>query len=172
MKQLNDFLFVPLPASHKSYQSGEMYPDLRIPIREIALTHEQRFPIYDTSGVYTDPLSEIDITAGLGDVRKSKIVARNDTEMIVRDEANADPQADWAAHALQRSPRQAKANRAITQRYYARQGIITAEMEYVAIRENQGRELAQDQKITPEFVRNEIACGRAIIPANINHPEL
>lgn len=131
--QHDSFLTSPLTGSRKIYQHGDLYPDLRIPVREISLTNQENFCIYDTSGAYTDSDTEIDIKQGLPHVRH----------------ASAEASSQLAS---------------------ARRGIITPEMEFAAIRENQNRH--SHQQITPEFVRSEIAAGRAIIPANINHKEL
>lgn len=177
--QVNHTLRVPLSGSKKTYLTGNIYPDIRIPIREITQTNGDVFPVYDTSGVYTDPAIAIDITAGLLTIRDSWIESRDDTEMYqgrnIQPEDNGYQGSSKKYHgvldSLQRKPRRAK-NGSVTQLYYAKQGIITAEMEYAAIRENQNRELNPFKKITPEFVRDEIARGRAIIPANINHAEL
>ena len=194
----------PLPNSRKVYVQGSR-PDIRVPMREISLHDtptdfggEQNAPVlvYDTSGPYTDPEVIIDVRKGLGDVRSAWIDARGDTERLAGLSSNFGQQrlndAELAklrfAHV--RNPRRAKAGANVTQMHYARQGIITAEMEYVAIRENMKLQEARaagllDQQhaghsfgasipkeITAEFVREEIARGRAIIPANINHPEL
>jgi phosphomethylpyrimidine synthase len=151
--------------------------------------------VYDTSGPYTDPAADIDIRRGLADVRGSWIEARGDTEVLADLSSEygrrraADPTLDhlrFAAH--RRRPRRARSGCNVTQMHYARRGTITPEMEYVAIRENQRLELYRDllaqqhpghdfgaslpKAITPEFVRSELARGRAILPANINHPEL
>lgn len=184
----------PLPASNKVYQSGRLHPQLRVPHREIA-THpsagEPPLPVYDTSGPYTDPEAEIDINKGLPRWRTALITARGDVEAYDgRAVQAADNGGNASVPAFPHHPRplRAKDGVAVTQFEYARRGIVTPEMEYVAIRENEARkELAQkDQKlrdgedfgasipdfVTPEFVRDEIARGRAIIPCNINHPEL
>ncbi len=183
----------PLPASTKVHVPGTLHPDLRVPLREIALTgDEPPFRVYDTSGPYTDPQALIDIHAGLPRLRDPWIDARGDTVRYngrqVRPEDNglargARPEVQPFPSPNLR-PRRAKAG-AVTQMAYARRGIITPEMEYVAIRENLGREAALEKvldgesfgaaipaHVTPEFVRDEVARGRAIIPANINHPEL
>ncbi len=202
----------PLPQSSKIYVTGSR-PDLRVPMREIsqsdtpaAFGAEPNLPItvYDTSGPYTDPNVRIDIRKGLPPLRIHWIDERGDTEQLSGPSSGfgRDRLADAAtAHMrfeLQRAPRRAKAGANVTQMHYARRGIITPEMEYVAIRENCRRdELAAElrarggasaemllrqhkgesfgaaipQHITPEFVRDEIARGRAIIPNNINHPE-
>ena len=203
----------PFPASRKTYITGSR-DDLRVPQREVSLTNGEVVSLYDTSGPYSDPTVEIDVTRGLPDVRTPWIAARGDTEGYVgrshqvlddgvKGELRQALDADridalrQAAAALQRSPRRAMtgANRSgnVTQMHYARRGIVTAEMEYVALRENGKREWmaeyladpAREQRlrgnamgaslpaiITPEFVRDEVARGRAIIPANINHPEV
>lgn len=191
-----------LPASRKVYIQGST-PDIRVPMREISLTdtptglaqdgREKNPPVlvYDTSGAYTDPDVAIDLTKGLPDLRSPWIEARGDTEKLsglssefglqrARDIKTADLR---FAHI--QNPRRAKAGQNVTQLHYARQGIITPEMEYIAIRETQRQYEGTDQRqhegqnfgahlprvITPEFVRSEVAAGRAIIPANINHPE-
>ena len=201
----------PLPASRKVYVEGS-HPGVRVPMREVLLTNGEAVTLYDCSGPYTDPNVQIDVTKGLPAVREAAIVARGDTEayagraiLAVDDGLKPDERHDermaalrTAAAALQRVPRRAKAGANVTQMHYARKGIVTPEMEFVAVRENQRRlELAEDwrskygmdperearlrgnsmgaaipQIITPEFVRDEVARGRAIIPANINHTEL
>ncbi len=194
----------PLPASSKVYLQGSR-ADIRVPMREIALTDTQlesgseKNPpvrVYDTSGPYTDPDACIDLKKGLPDVRTAWIETRDDTEMLesVSSQFMQQRQSDPALAHLRfehiRQPRRAKAGNNVTQMHYARQGIVTPEMEYIAIRENMARaQLAQSEllrqqhggenfgalipeQITPEFVRDEVARGRAIIPANINHPEL
>ncbi len=192
----------PLPMSRKVYVEGSR-PDIRVPMREISQHDtplqngtEKNPPIfvYDTSGPYTDPQAKIDIRSGLTSVRGNWIAERNDTEELSgptsaygRERLN-DPKLAELRFNLQRLPRRAKSGMNVTQMHYARQGIITPEMEYVALRENQRIEglselitrqhpgdamgAAIPKLITPEFVRDEIARGRAIIPANINHPEL
>ena len=196
----------PFPASTKSYLSGAIHPELRVPVRDIALTNGEQVSVYDTSGPYTDPAAQIDVRQGLASVRGSWIEARGDSEFYVgRQRVALDDggkrgeedvrvaQLRAEAAALQRQPRRAKSGANVTQMHYAKRGIITPEMEYVALREN-GRcewmaEYQQDAArearlagnslgasipkiITPEFVRDEVARGRAIIPANINHPEI
>lgn len=189
-----------LPASKKVYIEGSR-PDIQVPMREISLTdtptglggeHNPPIMVYDTSGVYTDPNVQIDLNKGLPSVRQKWIEERNDTDVLsgltskfgqerLKDIRTADIR---FAHI--QNPRRAKAGKNVTQMHYAKQGIITPEMEYIAIRENQRRREAVDMRqhpgqnfgaknlkeITPEFVRQEVAEGRAIIPANINHPEL
>ncbi len=200
----------PFPASRKVHVPGHL-PGVNVPMREIALTNGERVTVYDTSGPYSDPAASIDIRRGLPDLRGPWLDARSDTETYegrqraalddgVKNEAEQNNttieriQALRAeAAGLQRTPRRAKAGQNVTQMHYARKGIVTPEMEYVAIRENGKREWMQEylndpvrearlrgnpmgaripQIITPEFVRDEVARGRAIIPANINHPEV
>jgi phosphomethylpyrimidine synthase len=191
------------PASEKIYVQGSR-PDIQVPMRKITLSDtpvhfgavEKNGPlyVYDTSGVYTDPNVEIDLKKGLSSIRSAWIEERNDTE-----ELNG-PSSDFGRQRLEdpataslrfehiRKPRRAKAGKNVSQMYYARQGIITPEMEFIAIRENQKMEEMRDlwkgqhpgdslgasipDVITAEFVRDEVARGRAIIPCNINHPEL
>jgi phosphomethylpyrimidine synthase len=194
----------PLPASRKVYVPGERYPELRVPMREISQTPtrhghgpEARVTpnppvfVYDSSGPYTDPQMRIDLREGLAPIRASWIAARGDTEELpgVTSEYGRAREADARLAGLRfshrRKPRMAKPGANVTQLHYARKGIITPEMEFVAVRENVKAEAALaaqhpgqswgaaiPRKITPEFVRDEVARGRAIIPANINHPEL
>lgn len=196
----------PFPASTKSYLSSSIHPELRVPVRDIALTNGEQVSVYDTSGPYTDPAAKIDVRSGLASVRGAWIEARGDSEYYVGrqrvalDDGGKRGEEDLRveqlraeAAALQRQPRRAKSGQNVTQMHYAKRGIITPEMEYVALRENGRREwMAQYQQdaarelrlagnsmgasipkiITPEFVRDEVARGRAIIPANINHPEI
>lgn len=174
----------PFPNSKKIYITGSRN-DIRVPMREISLSdtlledgsHEVNPPVrvYDPSGGYTDPAQTIDVHNGLPAIRQAWIDERGDTETLSavsseygRQRQN-DPNLAKLRFAHIRPPRRAKAGRNVTQMHYARQGVITPEMEFIAIRENQG---SADKVITPEFVRDEIASGRAIIPANINHPEL
>ena len=194
----------PFPRSQKIYVQGSR-PDIRVPMREISLDvtptafgGEINAPVlvYDTSGPYTDPAVQIDVRKGLGDVRSAWIADRDDTELLnglssrFGQERLANPELTRMRFAHVRNPRRAKPGRNVSQMHYARQGIITPEMEYIAIRENM--KLAEhraagllDQQhaghsfgasipkeITAEFVRDEVARGRAIIPANINHTEL
>ncbi len=158
--------------SQKAYISGEIHPFIRVPMRAIHLTNGEIFSTYDTSGIYTDPAMQIDASDGIPALRASWIDAREHSETYTSQHPiSFDPTAALLCPpTLQRIPTRAKPAQALTQLYYAKQGIITPEMEFAAIRENQGR--ANANPITAEFVRNEIACGRAIIPANINHPEL
>ncbi len=190
------------PKSRKVYVTGSR-PDIKVPFREISLSDtpsafgaEKNPPVvvYDTSGPYTDPNAKIDIRNGLPELRAKWIEERNDTEVLsglTSDYGNlrkTDPALAELRFNLTRKPRRAKAGKNVSQMHYARQGIITPEMEFIAIRENQRRENISEmiqrqhpgqdfgasipQIITPEFVRDEVARGRAIIPANINHPEL
>ena len=197
----------PFANSRKIHVEGSR-PDIRVPMREVSQTptrgsggDEENPPIfvYDTSGPYTDPGVEIDLTRGMPDVRTAWIEERGDTEILdgPTSEYGRARQNDPALASLRfehlRAPRRARAGANVTQMHYARRGIVTPEMEFVAIRENQRLdELRADPRysallrqhagqafgaglpdsITPEFVRGEVASGRAIIPANINHPEL
>lgn len=207
----------PLPNSRKVYVQGSR-PDIQVPMREISQDDtptsfggEKNPPIYvyDCSGIYTDPDAKIDIRSGLPAIRNAWIEERNDTELLSGPssaygiERLNDPKLTELRFNLQRKPRKAKAGKNVTQMHYARQGIVTPEMEYVAIRENLRRQeyieslkhaggkigakmvdlltrqhpgesfgASIPEQITPEFVRDEIARGRAIIPANINHPEI
>ena len=187
----------PLPGSRKIHVAGTLHPEIRVAMREVALdpsANEPPLRIYDSSGPYTDAAAQIDIAAGLPPLRRAWIEARGDVERYqgreVKPEDNGvsnvpGGKADVAEFPnVVKTPLRAKAGAAVTQIAYARRGIITPEMEYVAIRENIGRAraegLARDGEsfgaaipdyVTPEFVRDEIARGRAIIPANINHPE-
>ena len=188
-----------LPASRKVYVQGSR-ADIQVPFREISLTDtptalggepNPSILVYDTSGVYTDPTVSIDLNKGLPSVRGAWIDERGDTEVLNqlssefgRQRLN-DIRTETIRFAHITKPRRAKAGRNVTQMHYARAGIITPEMEYIAIRENQRQQAGVDMRqhpgqnfgaknlteITPEFVRSEVAAGRAIIPANINHPE-
>ena len=188
-----------LPASRKVYVQGSR-ADIQVPFREISLTDtptalggepNPSILVYDTSGVYTDPTVSIDLNKGLPSVRGAWIDERGDTEILDqlssefgRQRLN-DIRTQNIRFAHITKPRRAKAGRNVTQMHYARAGIITPEMEYIAIRENQRQQAGVDMRqhpgqnfgaknlteITPEFVRSEVAAGRAIIPANINHPE-
>ncbi len=163
-------LLEPFSNSKKIYLHGERYSDLRVPMREIHLTNQQTFKVYDTSGIYTDPQAHIDLNRGLYPLRESWIEKRADT--VSYPGIGPVHHANSLTQDLQRLPRQAKPGHGVTQLAYARRGIITPEMEFAAIRENQGY-INKDcsQTVTPEFICQEIAAGRAIIPANINHPE-
>jgi phosphomethylpyrimidine synthase len=210
----------PLPNSRKVYVQGSR-PDLQVPMREISQAEtpasmgaEINPPIYvyDCSGPYTDPAVKIDIRSGLAALREGWIAERGDTETLGKltsdygQQRLNDPELAEMRFDLKRAPRRAKPGKNVSQMHYARQGIITPEMEYIAIRENvlrnniaqqfrEGGDPSQNQRreglsemmlkqhpgqnfgasmpkqITPEFVRSEVAAGRAIIPANINHPE-
>ena len=187
----------PLPNSRKIYVAGSR-PDIRVPMREIAQSPTGDSPnppvtVYDCSGPYTDPLASIDIRKGLPALRADWIAERGDTEELTdlsseygRQRA-IDAELAGLRFDLARRPRRALAGKNVSQMHYARAGIITPEMEYVAIRENQKLDGLEDllrqqhpgqsfgasipRVITPEFVRDEVARGRAIIPNNINHPE-
>ncbi len=204
--QVDAAAIAPLPGSRKVYIEGSQ-PDIRVPFREITLSptkttgiDEENPPllVYDTSGPYTDPDAQIDLRRGLPALRRAWIEARDDTEFLTgptseygNRRAN-DPTLAQLRFDLTRTPRRAKAGKNVTQLYYARQGIITPEMEFIALRENQRRQTlgtaeverilghqhpgqsfgaSLPEEITPEFVRDEVARGRAIIPNNINHPE-
>ncbi|WP_407275609.1 phosphomethylpyrimidine synthase ThiC [Halothiobacillus sp. DCM-1] len=205
--QLSASVTAPFPASQKIFVTGSR-ADIRVPMREVSQTPtrtdrgiEQNppIPVYDTSGAYTDPSAHIDLLRGLSPLRAGWIAERQDTESLTGPSSAygqarlQDPKTAGLRFAHVRPPIKAKAGRNVTQMHYARQGIITPEMEFVAIRENNRlNELRADPRykallrqhqghsfgaaipdeITPEFVRDEIARGRAIIPANINHPEL
>ena len=191
----------PLPGSEKVYVQSENMPDVRVPMRKISLTDGTDITLYDTSGPYTDSNADIDVHKGLPNVRSAWLDDSQDSEFYqgrdTKPEDNGLVSEEKAFQFynphLQRQPRRAKAGKNMSQMHYARRGIITPEMEYVAIRENQKRsELEKEfntpermkrlagnsmgasipDVITAEFVREEIARGRAIIPANINHPEL
>ncbi|MCE9670448.1 phosphomethylpyrimidine synthase ThiC [Myxococcus stipitatus] len=194
----------PLPASHKVYVSGVLHPELRVPMREIRQTptrlghgaeaKETPNPsvyVYDSSGPYTDPAADIDLRRGLPALREAWILRRDDSVELggitsrYGQEREADPRLAGLRFGHRRKPRVARAGGNVTQLHYARKGVITPEMEYVALRENLRRDAALSaqhpgqawgaaipREITPEFVRDEVARGRAIIPANINHPEL
>ena len=191
------------PASEKIYVQGSR-PDIQVPMRKITLSDtpvhfgavEKNGPlyVYDTSGVYTDPNVEIDLKKGLSAIRAAWILERDDTEELAGPSSEFgqqrlhDPATADLRFELIRKPRRAKAGKNVSQMHYARLGIITPEMEFIAIRENQKMEEMRDlwkgqhagdsfgaaipDKITAEFVRDEVARGRAIIPCNINHPEL
>src|ERR1700733_8400085 len=191
--QLLHVVSEPLPASRKVYKPGTLHRELRVPMREITLhpaAGEPPLTVYDSSGPYTDPNQSIDIARGLPALRAAWIAARADTEAYpgrrVQPLDNGLAAGGHAApeFARLRAPLRARAGRAVTQLAYARAGIITPEMEFVAVRENVGRAAlgtsARDGNdwgaavpdfVTGEFVRAELAAGRAIIPANVNHPE-
>ena len=192
----------PYPASEKIYVQGSR-DDIRVPMRKITLSDtsvsmgvEKNPPIYvyDTSGVYTDPAVEINLLKGLSSVRGKWIEDRGDTEQLEQlssrygQERLSNPQLDSLRFQYTHTPKKAKSGANVSQMHYAKNGIITPEMEFIAIRENQ--KIAEQHAfylnqhpgesfgasipavITPEFVRSEVARGRAIIPCNINHPEL
>ncbi|MGZ5779353.1 MAG: phosphomethylpyrimidine synthase ThiC [Burkholderiaceae bacterium] len=214
--QVDEAAIQPLPNSRKVYIQGSR-PDIRVPMRQISQSDtpasfgaEKNPPIYvyDTSGPYTEPGVNIDIRSGLATPRLPWILERDDTEELPGPtsqygiERLNDPKLAELRFNLHRKPRRAKAGKNVSQMHYARQGIITPEMEFIAIRENlcrkeyleslkasgpMGNKLADlmgrqhpgqsfggsiPAEITPEFVRSEVARGRAIIPANINHPEI
>jgi len=195
----------PFPASTRLYVEGNL-PGVAVPMREIALKPTRRIDnsfedngtirVYDTSGPYADPAISIDVRKGLAPIRQQWILDRGDVEIIpetaseYRRQRLSDPTLDDLRFHNTRQALGAKPGKRVTQLHYARQGIITPEMEYIAIRENMGRAgeratnrqfrkhagmgfgSAIPEEITPEFVRSEIARGRAIIPSNINHPEI
>ncbi|ART99414.1 phosphomethylpyrimidine synthase ThiC [Yoonia vestfoldensis] len=182
-----------LPSSRKIYVNGNLYPEIRVPLREISVhptAGEPPLPVYDSSGPYTDSNSLPDIRQGLPGVRQDWIIGRGDVEPYqgrnTQDADNGFVKGDRLTPEFPVKPRayRAKEGKAVTQLAYARAGIVTPEMEFVAIRENQLREPISGPRdgndfganipdyVTPEFVRDEIAAGRAIIPANINHPEI
>jgi len=184
---VDDAAVKPLPNSAKTYLTGSR-PDLRVPMR--AITQSEGSPtilVYDTSGPYTDPQARIDIRKGLAPLREKWIEERGDSELLDGPSSEYgrrrldDPKLAEMRFDLKRKPRR---GRCVTQMHYARQGIVTPEMEFIALRENQklaeGLEMQHPGEsfgaslpkiITPQFVRDEVARGRAIIPANINHPE-
>jgi phosphomethylpyrimidine synthase len=173
-----DLSFKPFPRSEKRFLSGTIHPDIQVPYRRISLTptiaadgteiENPPVDVYDTSGPYSDPGVETSILKGLPQLREAWIEKRGDTEhqdgsaSAYRQERHADPELRSIAFPDIRNPRRARKGQNVSQMHYARRGIITPEMEYIAVRE----------KVDAEFVRSEVACGRAIIPANINHPEL
>lgn len=199
----------PLTGSRKIYVNGKLHPEIRVAMREIVLSDTERkfdfgFPseqntpvtVYDTSGPYTDPNVEIDLKKGLPRLRESWILDRNDVEQLPGTTSDygqqraADTQLDHLRFEHIAAPLRAKAGANVSQMHYAKNGLITPEMEYIAIRENQRfDELPADDPlrsqhrghsfgantpeghITAEFVRQEVASGRAVIPSNINHPE-
>ncbi|MCQ3788925.1 phosphomethylpyrimidine synthase ThiC, partial [Salmonella enterica subsp. enterica serovar Indiana] len=195
------------PNSKRIYVTGSQH-DIRVPMREIQLSptliggskdnpqfeENEAVPVYDTSGPYGDPEVAINVQQGLAKLRQPWIDARNDSEELddrssaYTRERLADDGLDDLRFTDLLTPKRAKAGKRVTQLHYARKGIVTPEMEFIAIRENMGRERIRSEvlrhqhpgmnfgarlpeNITPEFVRDEVAAGRAIIPANINHPE-
>jgi len=177
----------PFPASRKIHVAGKL-PGVQVPFREISLSPTRDFQgqltpnepvvLYDTSGPYTDPAVTIDVAKGLQPLRQDWILGRGDVEelpgatSLYRKLRERDQDLDAIRFHADRKPLRAKAGCNVSQMHYARQGVVTPEMEFIAIRENLGREAAGlKSRITPEFVRDEVARGRAVIPANINHPE-
>jgi phosphomethylpyrimidine synthase len=205
LTELSDEVRRPLPGSRKIYVEGSR-PDVRVPMRLIeqsdtpasfGVETNPDFPVYDTSGPYTDPEAAIDLRRGLPSVRGAWIEERDDTELLdgpssaFGRERLADPATAHLRFEHVHQPRRARAGRCVTQLHYARRGEVTPEMEFIAVRENQKLEALREthpellrqhagqsfgaaipKVITPEFVRDEVARGRAIIPANVNHPEL
>ena len=205
IEELSDEVRRPLPGSRKVYVTGSR-PDLKVPMRVVSQSPttgsfgdepNPDIPIYDCSGPYTDPDATIDLRAGLPSVRGAWIEERGDTEQLagLTSEYGRERAGDARTEHLRfehvHRPRRAKSGQTVTQLHYARKGIVTPEMEYVAIREAQNLEALREtdpglfaqhagnsfgaaipEVITPEWVRSEVARGRAIIPANINHPEL
>ncbi len=202
----------PFPASRKVYVTGS-HPSIRVPMREVTLTPTHGpnggiptpnppVPVYDSSGPYTDTDVPINVRQGLNPLRREWVLGRNDVEelpevtSIYGRKRSTDTSLDAIRFALSRKPLRAKSGMNVTQMHYARKGIVTPEMEFIAIRENQTRDdqeaslrvngqsqgvvqhpgqawgAAIPSRITPEFVRDEVARGRAIIPSNINHPEV
>ena len=193
----------PFPNSEKVYVQGSIYKDVKVPMRKITLTDSiDKFKgtktpnepvlVYDTSGAYTDPNIEIDVRQGLQPIRQKWIVERDDVQQLkglssdYGREREANTKLDELRFNRIRKPLKAKEGRNVTQMHYAKKGIITPEMEFIAIRENQKlqeiKEITKQHEgysfgasipkvITPEFVRDEVASGRAVIPCNINHPE-
>ncbi|MEE8118486.1 MAG: phosphomethylpyrimidine synthase ThiC, partial [Gammaproteobacteria bacterium] len=206
-RQLADEVVKPIPGARKIHVQGSR-ADVQVPMREIeqspttGLSGNDINPpvtIYDTSGPYTDPQIDIDLVSGLAPYRAPWILERNDTEQLLALSSEygrqrlADDKLAEIRFPEPRNPRRARRGHNVSQMHYARQGIVTPEMEYIAIRESlRLAELRESyeavgylkqhpgehfgarlpNKITPEFVREEVAAGRAIIPANINHPEL
>ena len=204
---INSLQGTAFPSSQRIWISGSR-ADIRVPMREIQLspTHtggtkaepqyeiNEPVPVYDTAGAYGDPQATIDVHQGLAKLRAAWIDERDDSEPVTQrssaytQQRLADEGLDHLRFESLPSPRRAKPGRCVTQLHYARQGIVTPEMEFIAIRENMGRERIRSEvllqqhpgeafgahlpaNITAEFVRDEVASGRAIIPSNINHPE-
>ncbi len=189
--EINSFNISAYPSSEKTYVEGKMFP-IKVGMRKINLTPTVTFDkdnkkvytpnapvvVYDTSGPYTDPNIKTDINAGLPRLREQWILDRDDVEQLDgitseygRQRLN-DKSLDSVRFKCLKKPYVAKSGKKITQMAYAKAGIVTAEMEYVALRENMNNaELGIESHITPDYVRQEVASGRAIIPANINHPE-
>lgn len=189
---MNESMRIKYPSSQKVYMHGKLFPDLRVAMRKVSLlptvkkdkdgkkTYTPNDPVYvyDTSGVYSDPTVEIDLKKGLPRLREEWILKRGGVERLSSftseycNQRLADKKLDHLRFGHAPLPLRGKDGEGVTQMAYAKKGIITPEMEYVAIRENMNcEELGIDTHITPEFVRSEIAAGRAVIPANINHPE-
>ncbi len=194
----------PFPSSKKVFVPGKFHQNIRVPMREIQLTPTHRQGrgdfeptpnppvwVYDTSGPYTDPEEVINVRQGIRPVRREWILSREDVEELTEITSRygrlrlADPELDSLRFHQTRKPLRAAPGRNVTQMHYARKGIITPEMEFVAIRENQRLEQEYAEQhpgnswgagtprwITPEFVRDEVARGRAVIPVNLNHPEV
>jgi phosphomethylpyrimidine synthase len=203
-KQLGAITCGPLPASRKIYIPGKLHPEIRVAMREIQQTPTYRqgktepdlipnppVVVYDTSGPYTDSAGQIDVRRGIRPIRQDWILRRDDVEELPEITSRygrlrlADPALDFLRFHRVRKPLRAKHSQNVTQMHYARNGVITPEMEFVAIRENQRLEEEYTQQhpgnswgaqtprwITPDFVRDEVARGRAVIPVNINHPEV
>ncbi len=204
---IDNLSVTPFPNSKKVHVEGSR-PDIRVGMREISLAPtliggdrdnpqfepNESIRVYDTSGVYTDPDYDIDIYSGLPKLRERWIEERGDTQVMeglsseFANERLSDDTLDDIRFPNLPKVRQAKPDSRVTQLHYARRGIVTPEMEFIAIRENMGRQKYRDEvltqqhpgqhfganlpkEITPEFVRQEVAAGRAIIPSNINHPE-
>ncbi len=193
----------PFPNSKKIYVSGKIHPNIKVAMREISLsdtkhsmtgkmTPNEPVTVYDTSGPYTDPNKEINVHKGIERIREQWILDRQDVEQLTSFSSEYcnkrlnDSSLDHMRFSLLKNPYRAKEGKNVTQLHYAKKGIITPEMEYIAIRENQRidemTEIRKQHKgehfgasipakITPEFVREEVARGRAVIPSNINHPE-
>jgi phosphomethylpyrimidine synthase len=184
-----------IPGSHKIYVPGVLHPDIRVPFREVRVHESAGEPpvtIYDPSGPFTDPAASVDIERGLDRPRDAWVRARGDVEDVagraVKPEDNGKVAAKYLVPEFPNRPQvlRARAGQCVTQMAYAKRGMITPEMEFVAIRENLRREMIADlivddgetfgaelpREVTPEFIRDEIARGRAVLPANINHGEL
>ncbi|MHB8284570.1 MAG: phosphomethylpyrimidine synthase ThiC [Caulobacteraceae bacterium] len=183
-----------IPGSRKVYQPGVRFPDIRVPFREVAVhpsANEPPVTIYDPSGPFTDPDANVEIEQGLPRARQDWVLGRGDVDLVtpraVKPEDNGKVSAEYLVpeFPVKRPVLRAKYGKTVTQMHYARQGVITPEMEFVAIRENLRREMIGDlisdgdafgaelpMYVTPEFIRDEIARGRAVLPANINHAEL
>ena len=187
---MEDKTKITYPDSEKVYMQGELFPYLKVGMRKVNLTPTvvvengkkiitENAPvyIYDTSGAYSDPNQKVDLKKGLPRLREPWIQEREVERLTaISSEYGKMRLADKSLESLRFEhitlPYRAKAGKQVTQMYYAKKGIVTPEMEYVAIRENMNcKELGIETYITPEFVRDEIAAGRAALPANINHPE-